>query len=335
MTGTDRSARAPEHHDRHVYAWVSFERGTIEFAVKALKFYEEILTAETNEFEADPHLRSLLTEDIQREFRIGRGLRDVTRMLGWLEGHLAKSEDRFECDLEISHGDVRYLKSVSLLYLNALKHRRNALSAKPNVTAQLLAALDRQITVLEEKFCRTGVFGGASVLPLLAAQEAPTEREAPEHANDGVSLSNVRRPKPVVVSTIEILDQELRGRCLDLFEKFKESGESERNDTVVVEATRILENRLRVLIGTTDGVSGADLVSRAFAGQNAPLKVSAIPAEQEAVHLLFRGAFGFIRNPVHHRLLSDLSATRVLQVLGLIDYLLSVAESGVSVRKVP
>ena len=58
-------------------------------------------------------------------------------------------------------------------------------------------------------------------------------------------------------------------------------------------------------------------------------RISDVDAEQQAAFLLFRGAFGYIRNRAHHKLLSDLPPERVVQIVGFIDYLISLAESAV------
>lgn len=131
----------------------------------------------------------------------------------------------------------------------------------------------------------------------------------------------------MVTDSIQILDAELRERCLDLFEAFHKDGKHERFDTVISEATRIFETRLRSLSGAPDKCKGVDLAQAAFGGNPPVLKVSDVSAEQQAVHLLYRGAFGFIRNPFQHKLLGKLSPDRVLQILGFIDYLLYIAEN--------
>jgi hypothetical protein len=322
----------PEPADSHHYSWVAFLRDTLEFFVCALKYYEELLSSEAAEIEDDPHLKAFFTEEVRREIRFDRGRREVTRTRQWLEESLAKSTDKFDCDLGLDHGTVRYLKSVGLLYLGFLKQRRNTLSSKPNVTVHLLSALDRQITLREEQLATQGIFAKASALPLLVEQELLTDIEQERVDPPGQSVAHARRPKPVMIDSIEILDTELKERCLDLFNQFEESGQSERHDTVVTEATRILEHRLRTLTRSTDAATGADLAARAFAGGSPAIRVSDIQGEQDAVHLLYRGVFGFIRNQVHHKLLSDLAPERVVQILGLIDYLLYVANTGVPAK---
>jgi len=136
-----------------------------------------------------------------------------------------------------------------------------------------------------------------------------------------------------VATTIEIVDQQLRGRCLDLFNEFDSSNQSHRFDTVVTEATRVLEDRVRTLAALGNEVSGVDLMTKAFGPKAVILRLSSQDSEQEAAHLLFRGAFGFIRNPAHHRLIEKLEKERVLQILGFVDYLLYLAETAVKEAK--
>lgn len=84
------------------------------------------------------------------------------------------------------------------------------------------------------------------------------------------------RPKLVVLDSIEILDTEFKRRCLNLVNQFEESGHSERHDTVVTEATGILEHRLRTLTRSIDAASGEDLAARAFVGAAPAIRVSDI-----------------------------------------------------------
>lgn len=315
-----------EPPDHHVYSLVMFYRHTVEFFVSAVRFYEELLKNEASLVEKDEHLKNFLTQDIRREFGLGRALDEATRIRQWLEQPLIDNPDRFDVDLNVSHKSVRYIKSVGLLYLGFLKQRRNILSAQPNVTENLISAIDRQITVQEEAFNNQGVFKNTSLIPLLADQTYSPSNDsiAP---NEITSFAKATRPRPQVIKTIEILDAELRERCLDLFNQFEETGQPERHDTVVAEATRILENRLRLLTKSTDGAAALKLVTRAFDSESPMLKISEVKGEQEGAELLFRGVFGFIRNQYQHKLLSDVTPERVLQILGLTDFLISIINS--------
>lgn len=316
-----------ENHDGHVYNWIMFERETVDFVLPAIDFYVSLLGDESRELTEDPDLASLITEDTRRELGLGRDKDRATRLAQWIREHAEKHGDSYHVDISLSHGTVRFVKAAAMLYLARLKTRRNVLASRPNVTAATLSAIDREISRKEELFSSAGVFKNATPVPLLASFEttlpatvAQATTQAPE------SLLTAARPRPVLVDSIEILDHELKARCLDLFNKFQEAGQSDRNDTVVAEASRILENRLRAVTACEDGSNAKQLVTLAFNSQKPRLRVSAVVAEQEAVQLLFLGTFGFIRNQVQHKLLGDLPAERVLQILGWMDYLLSVIE---------
>jgi hypothetical protein len=317
-----------EPDDRHHYQWVMFYRENVEFYVKALVFYEGLLDKDLSAINEDEHLNILLSDDVRREFKLEKGLRDAQRMREWLQGELNKKKGEFDCDLSLSHGSVRYLKSVGLLYINYLKIRRNKLSKRANISAKTLEAVDTQITRLEEGFTK-GVFSKASLIFLLADQVSGDISENPVSDEKDEAIAFAARPKPVLIESIEILDKELKERCLDIFNLFAEAKQPERLDTVVAEATRILENRLRHLTKCTGSETGADLAAKAFGGANPMFQISSIKAEQEAVHLLFRGAFGYIRNRTQHKLLADLPPERVVQIVGFIDCLISLAESGI------
>ncbi len=227
--------------------------------------------------------------------------------------------------MTISHGNVRFIKSTAILYLRNLQNKRNSLSKKPNVSRYVLETVDNRISSLEEKI-GMGVIGRASATPLLVEELLSEKTQVcPPGSHDG--LAGAERPRPVLFDSIPILDSTLKARCLDLFAAFREDGKHDRLDTVIAEATRILEERLRILSAAPEDCVGVELAKAAFAGTKGALRVSDIDAEQEAAHLLYRGTFGFIRNPVQHRLQQDLNPVRVLQLMGFIDYLLFVAEN--------
>ena len=223
----------------------------------------------------------------------------------------------------MSHGDIRFLKSVALLYLQHLRNRRNLLASKPKISAHALKAVDQRISYFEEK-TKIGVFNIATPRPLLVSA---TEQEEHSSHQQVVDELEPKRPRPILIDSIEILDPELRSRCLDLFQSFKEDGQHERLDTVVTEATRILESKIRTLSRAPLTCTGVDLATYAFGGKVPKLIVSEVQAEQDSVHLLFRGVFGFIRNHVHHNLVRNLLPDRVLQIVGMVDYMIFLAEN--------
>lgn len=317
-------SKEPADHFDHGY--VSFYRDTLEFYVAAVKFYESILNHSLNDLESDEDLRIILGEGALSTFPVSKEVERTRRAREWLEENLSRDNGRQpDFDLYLSHGVVRYLKTVAMIYLEHLRRRRDRLANKDGIHASIVQAVDQQMSRLEEK-ANIGVFREATPYPLIMPElpDAPDEnvrqeREIPLASRD-------RRPPPVLLNSIEIQDPELRKRCLDLFEQFRQEGAHDRLDTVITEATRILEDRLRRLTAAPAGCTGAKLAEYAFTASGNRLTVSDVPAEQDAAHLLYRGAFGFIRNSVHHRLVENLQPERVLQIVGTIDYLIFVAE---------
>lgn len=316
-----------ENHDHYQYNWISFYRETVEFLFEAIKFYEGLLVKEDQALNENPHLKGFLNEDLKREFGISTNLNKATRIKDWLEMKLNQNAGKWDIDLDMSHGTVRLLKSVGFLYLGFLKQQRNEISKDPNCSNNLLAALDRGISSQEDKLNNYGIFKNASRIPLTIDQ-AVVEKDTPETAsNNDASISKSERPRPQVINSIELLDSELRKRCLDLFSQFEEAGEPDRHDTVIAEATRILEDRLRKLTHTNDNANALKLVTRAFDEKNPMIKASTIQGEQEGAQQLFRGVFGYIRNQYQHKLIKNTSPERTLQVLGMIDFLIGIIDS--------
>ena len=305
-----------ELHDNHQYNWVMFERETVLFVIRALDFYLSLLGDEEAELSSDPDLAALITEETRRELGLRSDKERTQRTKQWLEEKLAERGESWHVDISLSHWLVRFMKSVGLLYLAKLKTSRNSLASRKNVTTSTLMAVDREISSKEEMFTSSGVFKNASPLDLLASYGEETTASEQQDALAMPALLQASRPRPIMVGSIEILDHELRARCLDLFNQFQESGQSDRNDTGVAEASRILENRLRTATSCEDGKSAKQLVTLAFTGDNPILVVSNVRAEQEAAQLLFLGTFGFIRNQVQHKLLGSMPAERVLEIWG-------------------
>ena len=322
-----------EPPDHHKYNWLTFDLDTFQFYLAAVKFYEELLNKDIKAIEEDPDLKLLLDANQRKTFEIGREHRTIVNLREWMEGQIRESgPNPNDYEVDITHGSIKLMKSTAFLYLGHLRQRRNVLASRPNIAKHVLEAVDQQIHNYQQKN-QMGVFKLASLRQLLVDELLETPQativDDMEETTLHASMHDVLRPRPIVIDSIEILNAELRGRCLDLLEKFHEDGQEERLDTVVTEATRILENRLRTLSSADATCVGVDLASYCFGGDKPRLIVSAIAAEQDAAHLLFRGVFGFIRNKVHHHLLPNLDPTRVLQTIAMIDYLLFVAEGAI------
>jgi uncharacterized protein (TIGR02391 family) len=313
-----------EPDDYHMYSLLFINNDTMHFYLAAIQYYEGLLKDDIEAIKADKDLALLLAERDKDNLEIHKELDRVERAREWIQQKITeKGPTAFDYDLTSSHRSIRFLKSAGLLYLQHLKHRRNILASKPKISAHALQAVDQKISYFEEK-TRIGVFNNATPLPLLVNIQEP--EEIPDRQYVAVE-PEVHRPRPIVIDSIEILDSGLRSRCLDLFVSFKQDGQHERLDTVVAEATRILEDKLRSISGAPATCVGVDLATYAFGGKPPKLLVSEVQAEQESVHLLFRGVFGFMRNHVHHHLVENLLPSRVLQIVGMIDYLIFLTEN--------
>lgn len=315
-----------EPTDYHTYSWISFDEEGVKFFLKAFEFYLKLLENDIEEIKKDEDLREILDEEKLKTFEIYKEYDRAKGMVKWFKKEIDEAKDCFDYDImNITHGTIRFIKSAVKLYLSHLKIKRNSLSLKQNISKYALAAVDSCISKHEE-ILTSGVFKNATSKSLLC--NAILEQESVEtNVEITENLTEVTRPLPVIIESIEIFDSELRSRCLDLFALFQKDGKPERLDTVVTEATRIFESRIRSLISAEDNCTGVDLATAAFGSDKPKLVVSSNLSEQESAHLLYRGVFGFIRNPVHHKLVEGLIPERVMQILGLIDYLLHLAES--------
>jgi hypothetical protein len=316
-----------EPPDHHVHQWVSFNRDTFEFYLAAVRFYESLLEADLKAVREDEDLRAILGDQALDSYPIAKELKRVKRVRQWFEKHIEKGgKDAWDYDVDIAHELVRFIKSVSALYLEHLRRRRQVIASRPATSKSMLEAVDQQLARLDEK-TQLGVFLTATPYPVVIDQLPQAEDKEAPAASSEIALVRDLRPRPVILDSIEIRDPVLRKRCLDLLAQFREDGQHDRLDTVVNEATRILEDRLRSLSAAPPTCVGVDLAKLALCPPSPRLIVSDVGPEQEAAHLLYRGLFGFVRNSAHHRLLGTLQPERVLQIVGMVDYLISVAEA--------
>jgi uncharacterized protein (TIGR02391 family) len=113
-----------------------------------------------------------------------------------------------------------------------------------------------------------------------------------------------------------IADEELRNDCTKLLE------DKETYIDAIRRAGVVFEERLRTTLGGVGpGKYGVDLVDDAFKISSGKLIISDHPAEQEGVHMLFRGAVQFVRNPPAHKKV-QYTELEAWQTISLIDYLL-------------
>jgi len=130
-----------------------------------------------------------------------------------------------------------------------------------------------------------------------------------------------KQPKRVAALD-EITDEALRKRIEPLFRL-----PSLPLDTIVREASVVLEHRLRAVVGANSSLTGANLVEAVLNKENGALIFSSHPAEQDGVRMLYRGAMQFIRNPPMHKLMEYSEDTARL-LIRLIDSLLQLLSEG-------
>ncbi len=319
-----------ERPDHHIYNWVSIYADSLRFFLASARYYQGRLEGELEKIRSDDLFAELLDDKTIDSLDISKEAVRFKTIGDRIQDEIDQAPDTWDYDLTLRHQDVRVLKALGILYLSHLEGRRDRLATGDEFSTIAIQALDSRIARFREVLS-LGVFGDATPWPLMV--------EGPDDLAEGVGDEELdeeedvesKRPPPRILSSIEIVDPQLRDRCLDLLEAFDEGDQSHRFDTVITEATRVLEDRVRRLTGADASLSGVNLMTHAFGGENPRLVVSEDASEQEAAHLMYRGASGFIRNPFHHRLIEDVSRERVLQILGLVDYLIFIAQSATPV----
>jgi uncharacterized protein (TIGR02391 family) len=115
------------------------------------------------------------------------------------------------------------------------------------------------------------------------------------------------------------LHARIRDKCAALYS----AGEY---DSAVFMAFRTVEEALRQKLGAAATDLGVMLVSTAFSQKDPKLLVSDVPAEQEAIHALFRGAIGSFKNPLSHRSVGHSDPSRVFELVALASLLLRIID---------
>jgi uncharacterized protein (TIGR02391 family) len=93
-------------------------------------------------------------------------------------------------------------------------------------------------------------------------------------------------------------------------------------DSAVLEAFKAVEEAVREKAAAPATEFGVALVSYAMNPKNPRLLFSAIPAEQEGYHALFRGAIGALKNPLSHRSIGHSDPVRVFEHLAFASLLM-------------
>ncbi|MEO7908219.1 MAG: TIGR02391 family protein [Roseiflexaceae bacterium] len=114
--------------------------------------------------------------------------------------------------------------------------------------------------------------------------------------------------------TEEVTDEVLQKRLISLG--------SSPLDTLIRESGVVFEDRLRKAAGDAgNSLTGVQLVDAVLAPEKGVLVFSKHPGEQQGVHMLYRGAMQFIRNPPMHNIIEYQAGTAQI-LIRLIDSLL-------------
>ena len=111
-------------------------------------------------------------------------------------------------------------------------------------------------------------------------------------------------------------------KCLDPFNE-------ENYDLAVFSAFRLVEETVRTKAGLDEEDFGVNLMSKAFNPSTGKLSIPTLelPAEQEGIHSLFRGAIAVFKNPSSHRTVSYESRFSVLQTIVAAELLLNIVST--------
>ena len=296
-----------------VWFWKETYRGYqegLEIALEEFKKFEEIasqLKLESSPFEKD--------------------LDRLQRLVSWGEDKLNDTHP----DVRIGGASfltLRYLKAGALLRAQRLiENRMVFLRQNRIVPNSLLKAYDQKIEQALN-MAELGMLKGLKPAELFF-EVVPDEPRPTEDATQSRLVGLLGGA--TYESELVVVDPALRERCLNILNTLDEKGLVTQFDTVIREMSVILEDRIRQLTGSSEKLSGAELISAAMGGEKPRIRFSDRKDLQESAHLLFRGYSGFIRNEVMHKLVPSFTRQRVSQLLAMVDYLLDL----LSTAKIP
>ncbi len=287
-----------------VTTYKEFHEG-LKSIVQELEQYSEL--AESLELESSPY-----------EKEIGR----LKGMIDWGEKKLGAEASQSFGEITVngvSYGSLRYLKAGILFRVSELFQKRSdVLKKAKTVPRSILQTFDERIQQLLN-FAEMGILNGLKpadvFFDIISSGEQPNEDlkilpQIPPSINQGTSFE------------VPIIDPVLRKRCLSILGALEEGGTSDQYDTIIREMSVILEDRVRELSGYTGKLAGVQLFGETMGKLRPNITFSDDKDIQKSAHLLFRGYSGFVRNEVMHRLVSSYTRGRVLQLIGMVDYLL-------------
>lgn len=258
----------------------------------------------------------------------------IKQMIDYVEDNLNKKSDYDTIVIAgVSYGSLRYLKAGIMMLVQQLEDKKDRLIHEHDfLPVAVIESIDAKIAILKDK-AETGLLNGLKPANILFDIKKMRESARRKHAKDN-KIDQMISSEKIILKTenLEILDDELRKRCLKLLR-----GDDFENqlDTVVREMSVILESRIRSRAEIKDKSTGPALMGKAFGGDNPILTFSDDKDLQESAHLLYRGYSGFVRNEVMHKIITTFTKERVIQLLGFVDYLLFLLTQTKTNKKTP
>ena len=158
--------------------------------------------------------------------------------------------------------------------------------------------------------------------PSIPALGRPSEEE---FLTPTETRANGRGPERDLSLGIEHLHPKVIEKCEDLLR-------SGHFDHAVEDAFKLVETYVRDAICADQNVFGVDLMSKALGGEDPPLRISDVKAEQEGVHLLFRGAIAAFKNPHSHRFVPVQHVAAAMEHLAFVSLLLRLVDQAKAPR---
>jgi hypothetical protein len=293
---------------------VSLSKTTLRLALQGFQKYRRILE----------QLSGIESSFGLEQSPVAREIQKIDNYISLCKKNIEGMQNDPSADTMVLYRDLRWLKAGMLLRINELRAQRETEFAKyTSLPVFVVQAINARIAEYEN-LAESGLFN--SMVPHLLTFDSVM----PAPIKVQVSDSIINDPKgSLFVMRVELLDEGLRHRCGDLYEQFAaDPTHQDRFDTVLRDASVVIESRIRETTGLPDSLIGQPLLARALAPDTGELIFSDDKNEQSAFHLLFIGFFGSIRNSVNHRLVPTYTKERAAQVLGMADYLLFLLSQG-------
>jgi hypothetical protein len=287
---------------------VSLSRGIMELALQGFQKYRPILE----------ELIGIESQFGLQESPVTREIERIDNLISFCKTRLEGMQNPPFAFFTVQYELLRWLKAGMLLRIDQLRAQRDTQFAKyTSLPVSVVQAVNARIAECEN-LAESGMFN--SMVPKLLTFDSVMPAPIKVQVADSIEHD----PKgPLVVMRVELLDSELRHRCGDLYEKFaSDPTHQDRFDTVLRDATVVIESRIRQDSALPGSLAGEKLLAKALACDTGEMILSSDENERKAVHLLFLGFFGLVRNSVNHRLVPNYTKERAAQVLGLADYLL-------------